>query len=235
MAERSNYSPREQLVAMRNRLRHTIGRLRIAAEQQPAQNPFNPGEYPVNIAAFYTVYTEARNRLLEEAWRRDIDLARNVGGTATLSMHALTEAIYDRQSHGLRYLSGFAYPEVHAQRQQQKNFVDVSDVTLNIETRDTALEFTQAWIVHANRQQPDEFADRIMWDSFKHMGCSLTVDCLPAGISFDDLGIQQTAELVNEQPATVFTYLEIDPTMYPESPIVEDVTRAFAGRVAAWQ
>lgn len=235
MSERNNRSPRERLIAARDCVRDALGRLLVSAAEEPVQRPFKLEEYPVNVGGFYEAYSEARNRLVGEARQRDIDLICNVGSAATLSMHALTEAVYDRTRHGLYYTSGFAYPEVRAQRQGNSGkFIDALDVTLNPETRDTALEFTQAWIVHANRRQPDEYPDRIMWDSFQHMGCSLTVDCLPAGINFEDLGIRQTSEIKDKSPAIVFTYLEMDPHMFPESSIIEDVTYDFRQRVANW-
>lgn len=235
MNERDDRNPKERLTAVRNRIRDALGRLLVPDEPASMQDPFKLEEYPVNVNAFYEAYTEARDRLVEDVRRRDIDLTRRIGSAAALSMHALTEAVYDRARHGLYYTSGFAYPEVRAQRQvESRKFIDASDVTLNPETRDTALEFTQAWIVHANKQQPDEYPDRIMWNSFRHMGCSLTVDCLPAGISFEDLGIQQTSEIKDKNPSMVFTHLEIDPHMFPDSSIIENVTHAFQQRVANW-
>lgn len=235
MSERNSRSPKERLNTARDRIRSALGRLLVPIDQAPIQNPFKLEEYPVNVDGFYEAYIEARYKLLGDARQRDIDLIRNTGSAAALSMHALTDAVYDRARHGLYYDSGFTYPEVQAQRQgNSAEFIDASSVTLNAETRDTALELTQAWIVHANKQQPDEYPDRIMWDSFQHMGCSLTVDCLPAGISFEDLGVQQTSEIMGKSPAIVFTYLEMDPHMFPDSSIVEDVTYAFQQRVINW-
>jgi hypothetical protein len=233
MSERRSRDPREQPVTAR--IRDALGRLFLPVEQAPIQNPFRVEEYPINVDGFYTAYTKARNRLIGETGQRDIDLIHNIGSAATLSVYALTEAVYDRSRHGLYYASGFTYPEVRAQRQGNPGeFIDASDVTLNPETRDAALEFTQAWIVHANRLQSEQYTDRAMWDSFQHMGCSLTVDCLPAGISFEDLGVQQTSEIENMRPATVFTCLETDPDMFPGASIIEDVTHAFQQRVASW-
>lgn len=195
----------------------------------------SPAAYPINVDGFYASYAEAKERLLLSIPERGIDVAQNIGAVATLCMHALTEAVYDRPRHGLNYINGFTYPEVKALRQtNSERFVDASSVTLNPETRDTALEFTQAWIVHANSQMQDEFPDRVMWDSFRHMGCSLTVDCLPAGISFEDLGVRPAPELAKQHPGIVFSCLEMDAQLYPEVPIIDDVTRAFEQRVINW-
>lgn len=234
MTERSKNNAKGRLSAARDRIRGTLGRLLAPVDEPPARNPFAREVRPVDVAAFYEAYTDARTALVEKARQRDIDLARSIGSAAALSMHALTEAAFDHTKHGIYYDFGFAYPEVRAQRlANPEAFIDASQVTLNEETRETALEFTQAWIVHAHTQQ-DEYPERIMNDSFQHMGCSLTVDCLPAGVRFEDLGIQPTSEISHREPSSVFTYLEMNPDMFPNTPIVQDVTRAFQQRVANW-
>jgi len=235
MSERNSPSPKERFTAARDRLRGALGRLLVPIEETPVQSPFKLEAYPINVAGFYEAYAEARTRLVDEARQQDVDLASNVGRAAALCMHALTEVVYDRSRHGLYYTTGFAYPEVRAQRQgNSKKFVDAADVTLNPETRDTALEFTQAWITHASRREPDEYPDRAIAGSLQHMGCSLTVDCLPAGITFEDLGIRPTPEITSKSPAVVFMYLEVEPQMFPKSSIIDDVTGAFQQRVADW-
>lgn len=87
---------------------------------------------------------------------------------------------------------------------------------------------------HPERRPDDILSPEYTLDSFRHLGCSLTVDCLPAGISFEDLGVQVTPEIADMKPSSVFAHLEIDPTMFPESSVIEDVKDAFSQRAATW-
>jgi hypothetical protein len=225
---------------MRTRVGDAIGRWLVPdATSQEMPAPAYSEKYPVNVSGFYESYTEERDRLAAASKREGIDLASDVVHAATLSMRALTHAASDRSRHGLKYINGFAYPEVFAARQSTGDYVDPSTIQLHAATRDTAIEFTQGWIIHGSQPHPERRPDDILspeytLDSFRHLGCSLTVDCLPAGISFEDLGVQVTPEIADMKPSSVFTYLEIDSTMFPESNIIGDVKDAFSQRAATW-
>ncbi|HSD55736.1 MAG TPA: hypothetical protein VLA92_01130 [Candidatus Saccharimonadales bacterium] len=224
----------DHLRSLRRHVGAAVGRLIAPQPDDVALGQRSPEQCQPNVGEFYAAYVEFRDRYVAGYNAGGVNLAQDLDRAAYICMLAVTEAMYSFDRHNIpyNYGGGFVYPEVKTRRMAEPEDYYATEVThLSPDTRELALEFTQAWIIHGSSPDADNTS---LHRSFEHLGCSLTSDCLTSGITFEDLGIRPTPEIEHSTPSNVMAMLRFDLDTYPDTPIIQDVRDAFALRVDAW-